>query len=171
MELFLPSLAVIFFVTIVLFMWLPKLTPIIMASLALAMLVVGVYHHWQMFSTEYRLSTWQEQLKLFAPGIFIGVTLLIIIYTILAVFTGGEVPVPSMPNISMPAIATNLVENVKNAVAEAAGAVNEAANATANAVANAVPGMAENEGAKKNNAGAPNNKRGNNVSRSFLEVI
>ena len=166
MELFLPSLAVIFFVTIVLFMWLPKLTPIIMASLALAMLVVGVYHHWQMFSTEYRLSTWQEQLKLFAPGIFIGVTLLIIIYTILAVFTGGEVPVPAMP-----AVATNLVENVKNAVAEAAGAVNEAANATVNAVANAVPGMADNEGAKKNNAGAPNNKRGNNVSRSFLEVI
>lgn len=171
MELFLPSLTVIFFVTIVLFMWLPKLTPIIMASLALAMLVVGVYHHWQMFSTEYRLSTWQEQLKLFAPGIFIGVTLLIIIYTILAVFTGGEVPVPTMPNISMPAIATNLVENVKNAVAEAAGAVNEAANATANAVVNAVPGMAENEGAKKNNAGAANNKRGNNISRSFLEVI
>lgn len=157
MELFLPSLAVIFFVTIVLFMWLPKLTPIIMASLALAMLVVGVYHHWQMFSTEYRLSTWQEQLKLFAPGIFIGVTLLIIIYTILAVFTGGEVPVPSM--------AAAVVENVKNAVAEATNAVADAANAV-------VPGIAENSEAKKNNVGAaPNNKRNNNLSRSFLEVI
>lgn len=158
MELFLPSLAVIFFVTIILFMWLPKLTPIIMAALALALLVVGIYHHWQLFSTEYRLSTWQETLKLFAPGIFIGVTFLFIIYSILAVFTGGEVPVP---NISMPPVAetiTAAVENVKNAVA------------------NVVQGEEETPAAPKNNnknaiAANKNNQKGNNLSRSFLEVI
>ncbi len=159
MEFYLPSLAVFLFVLILLFMVIPKLSPFIMTSLAAVLLAFGIYQHVNMFSSDYRLSTWQESWKLFAPGIFIGAVIVLILYTIITAFSGVEVPVPSMPNVSLPPAETatnavtgalnNITSNITNA---AAAAVNTVANAATNA-ANAA-------------AGAPKNLR-----RSFFEVI
>ena len=59
----------------------PNLSPIILAVLSIALLVFGVYHHYNMFASEYRLSTWQESLKIYAPAIMIGAIIIFIIYS------------------------------------------------------------------------------------------
>lgn len=147
---------------IVLFMIVPKLSPFIMTSLAALLLTFGIYQHVNMFSTEYRLSTWQQSLKLFAPGIFIGAVIILILYTIITAFSGVEVPIPSMPNITLlPAeTATNAVtsalNNISSGLSFASGAASAAVNNLANIATNAANAV----------AGAPKNLR-----RSFFEVI
>lgn len=173
MELYLPSLAVFFFVMIVVFTVLPKMSPLIMAGLSLILLVAGIYNHWQTFSTEYRLSTWQDTLKFYAPGVFIGVVILFVIYGIFAAFTGGEVPIPSLPNVTLPPAdtATNVITSTINtgtsAVVDAASTVANTTSAATNAVANAAS-AATNAIANAATSVANNTK---NLTRSFLEVI
>jgi len=162
MELYLPSLAVFFLVLILLFAVVPRLSPFIMTSLAAVLLAFGIYQHVNMFSSEYRLSTWQESWKLFAPGIFIAAVIVLILYTIITVFSGIEVPVPSMPNVTVPPAetATNAVtstlNNITSGLSNITSNITDAAAAAANTVVNAANAV----------AGAPKNLR-----RSFFEVI
>lgn len=166
MEFYLPSLAVFLFVLILLFAVIPKLSPFIMTSLAAVLLAFGIYQHVNMFSSDYRLSTWQESWKLFAPGIFIGAVIVLILYTIITAFSGVEVPVPSMPNVSLPPAetATNAVtgalNNITSGLSNITSNITNAAAAAANTVANAATNAANAA------AGAPKNLR-----RSFFEVI
>jgi hypothetical protein len=166
MELYLPSLAVFFLVMLIVTFVVPKMTPLIMAVLSLVLLTGGIYHHWQLFSTEYRLSTWQDTLKFYAPGVFIGVVILFVIYGIFATFTGGEVPVPSMPAITMPSpeTATNVITSSINNATQAVGNTTSAITNTAANAVNAVANAATNA----TNAIANGTK---NLTRSFLEVI
>ena len=137
-----------------------------MTSLAAVLLAFGIYQHIHMFSSEYRLSTWQQSWKLFAPGIFIGAVIGLILYTIVTTFSGVEVPVPSMPNITVPPAETatnavtstlnnitsglsNITSNISNTTASTISSITNAATNAANVV-----------------AGAPKNLR-----RSFFEVI
>lgn len=187
MELFLPSLLVFILAIGAVFAIVPRMSPLILTVAALVLLILGVYQHWKTFAAEYRTATWAETLKLYSPGIFIGVAMLFIIITIMSVFGGGAVPVPSMPNLSAQPTAesatnvvtgalntaTNAVSNVTDAVVNAAGnavnVVTNVAGAAANAVANAAgaaTGAVAAAVAPKNNA----NKK-QNVSRSFFEVV
>ena len=187
MEFFIPSLFLFLLVAIVVIGFLPKLSPLILVVLAGLLLVFGVYNHYMMFRDEYKLSTWQDGLKSFAPGIMIAVIILFILYFITSLFTGGQVPIPSMPNVSVanmpPAetatnYLTSTLNNVTSAVANTTSAVankttgffnnigkttnGTKANATANATANTTAGQKNG----KNNA-----NKGNNITRSFLEVL
>ena len=71
MELFLPSILIFLLAMVVVMVLIPQFSPIIIVSLAIALLVGGMYNHFSMFMNEYRQSTWQKTLLLFAPGIFI----------------------------------------------------------------------------------------------------
>lgn len=163
---YLPSLAVFFLVLILLFAVVPTLSPFIMTSLAAVLLAFGIYQHIHMFSSEYRLSTWQQSWKLFAPGVFIGAVIVLILYTIVTAFSGVEVPVPSMPNITVPPAETatnamtsalnNISSGLSNITSNITGAAGAAVNKVANAATNAANAV----------AGAPKNLR-----RSFFEVI
>jgi hypothetical protein len=61
---------------------------------------------------------------MYAPAIMIIVIIIFVIYSIMAFFTGGSVPVPSMPNVEMPTmngLATNLTNSLntaKNTIAD-----------------------------------------------------
>lgn len=170
MELYLPSLAIFFFVIFLLFAVIPKLSPIIIASLSAILLTIGIYHHWSIFKNEYRLSTWQEPLKIYAPGIFMIVVAIFIIYSILISFTGGEVPIPSLPAVPLPPANTigNTVANAINTIGEK---VNNATKAVGEITGNAVNAV-KNAAIKTTNAVANvTNGKENNITRSFLKVV
>ena len=118
MEFFIPGL-LLFLVSIGFTLIIaPRATPLIAAILSIIFLTYGVYQHYRIFAYEYRLSTWQEGVKIYAPAIMIFAIILYIIYGILAFFTGGIVPVPSVPNVELPTMndVTSTISNSLNNV-------------------------------------------------------
>jgi len=167
MELFIPGLSLFFLTIVVTFLIVPRFTPLIIAVLSIIVLVVAIWQHYSMFQDEYRLSTWQESLKVYAPAIMIIAIILFIIYTILSLFTKGAVPIPSVPNISMPSAdsATNQVVQSLTNVANSLGNVSSNIVSSVNSMMgqNVSQGSINQSGSYKNNKG--------NLSRSFLETL
>ena len=132
---------------VVVMVLIPQFSPIIIVSLAIALLVGGMYNHFSMFMNEYRQSTWQKTLLLFAPGIFIIAIFIYLFFAIGAFFTGGKVPVPTLPEMSNPSAdsATNTLTST----------INNTMNATKNML-----GLTENNSKKANNEGSSNNTVG-----------
>lgn len=178
MELFIPSILIFLLAGAVSFIFIPRFTPLLVAILAIVFLTKGVYDHYKMFSAEYRLSTWQEGIKIYAPAIMIGAIIIFIIYTILAVFTKGSVPIPPIPNITPPGEGTitnqvvqslnkvaNTLTNTKNDIVESVNKTINKVNANRGNIMNA---LTNNKGENNTNK---NKGNGNNLSRSFLETI
>ena len=126
------------------------------------------YHHHRLFAAEYRLATWQEGLKLYAPAVMIFAVVLVILYGVLSFFTSGQVPIPSLPSVSLPS-ANSLTNTITNSMETAVNSMNNAlsfkgnGNGNGNSLMNSL-GWNGN----KNNKGS-NNKGG--VTRSFLETV
>ena len=173
MEFFIPSLLIFLVSVTISFILAPRLTPLIIAILSIVLLSYGVYTHYTLFASEYRLSTWPERMKLYAPAIMIGAIIIFIIYSILAFFTRGVVPVPPLPNITIPSpnTATNTIVNSLNTIANSLSntsndilaSINKSINKVNNNRTNILGAITGN-----NNTG---NKNKNNLSRSFLETI
>jgi predicted PurR-regulated permease PerM len=177
MEFFIPGLLLFLLAVVVSFILAPRFTPLVVAVLSIVLLSYGVYDHYKMFAAEYRLSTWQQSLKIYAPAIMIGAIILFIIYAILAFFTKGSVPVPPIPNITAPnensamdnvvqslnKVANGLTNNKNDIVSSVNNTINKANNNRGN-ILNALTG-------NNNGNGGNKNKRNNNLSRSFLETI
>jgi uncharacterized membrane protein (DUF485 family) len=130
-----------------------------------------------MFASEYRQSTWQESLKIYAPAIMIFTILLYIIYTILAFFTSGSVPVPIAPNITEPneSSATNQIVKSLNTITNIF-TNNNTNNKNSNkngSLLNQVTNTVSNTVNKVSNSLGLNNntKRNNKTSRSFVETF
>jgi hypothetical protein len=176
MEFFIPSLLIFLLSVAVSFILAPRLTPLIIAVLSIVLLSYGVYTHYTMFASEYRLSTWPEKMKLYAPAIMIGAIIIFIIYAILAFFTKGAVPVPPIPNITVPSpnTATNTVVSSLNKIANSLtnksndllDTVNKSINKVNANRTSLLPSLLSN-----NEKGENKNKGENNISRSFLETI
>ena len=170
MEFFIPSIFIFLVAIGISFALAPRITPIIVAILSIGLLTFAVHSHYKMFAAEYRLSTWQESLKIYAPAVMLGFTILFIIYAILAVSTGGAIPVPPLPNITAPnenSITSSIVNSLNN-IGNALG------NNKNTNVVNSVNEQINNVNKNRNNlAGLNNQGKGNNngVSRSFLETI
>ena len=169
MEFFIPGLCLFLFSIAITFAIAPKATPIMAAILSIIFLTYGVYQHYKLFAYEYRLSTWQEGLKIYAPAIMFLAIILFIIYGILAFFTGGVVPVPSIPNVNLPSVndvtsqITNSINNVTESITNTANNMVSLNNSNkGNSVVNSIA----------NSLGLNNkNKKNNNLSRSFLETV
>jgi len=178
MEFFIPGLLLFLVSILVIFLVIPKFTPLIVAILSIAFLSYGVYDHYKMFASEYRLSTWQESLKIYAPAIMIITILLYIVYAILAFFTSGSVPVPLAPNIVQPnessvtnqiAKSLNKVTNVftgnntNNKNAKNGSLLNQVTNTLNNSLNTVTNSLGLTNNAKRNNNNKP--------SRSFVETF
>lgn len=176
MEFFIPGLLLFLVSIAVSFAIAPRFTPLVVALLSIAFLTYGVYNHYKMFAAEYRLSTWQESLKIYAPAIMIAAIIIFIIYAILAFFTKGSVPVPSIPTVTEP--------NNNSATSQIVNSLNKVGNLfTSNKNTNVIDNVNNkinnvnknrnnilNANANKGNNDL-NNKKNNNISRSFLETI
>jgi predicted PurR-regulated permease PerM len=177
MEFFIPGLLLFLVSILVTFLVIPRFTPLIVAILSIAFLSYGVYDHYKMFASEYRLSTWQESLKVYAPAIMIITILLYIIYAILAFFTSGSVPVPLAPSITEPneSSVTNQITKSLNKVANVfTGNNNTNRNAKNGSLLNQVTNTLNNTmNTVTNSLGLTNNARRNNnkPSRSFVETF
>lgn len=178
MELFLPSLFIFLIATIIIVFLLPKFSPILILSFCVILLILGVYHHFKLFHNEYAQSTWQDQLKLFAPGIMLTVIIIYVLFSILTFFTGGKVPVPTVPDIELPPAntATNMVTSTINNVLQTVTPNTMKTNGNANQPKNNGTNNGTNKGnniTKLNNETGTNNKNqpNENVTRSFLATI
>jgi len=164
MEFFLPGLLLFIIAILIVFFLVPKATPMIAAILAIVFLVYGIHEHRQLFASEYQLSTWQDQLKIYSPALMIIAIILFIIYSMLSFFTIGFVPIPDMPNITLPTVGS-----ITNSIAET---VNNAAKSVQNASMNL---LSNNTGNRNNRNNRNNNKSifgtSSNVSKSFVETI
>ena len=107
MEFVIPGLTIFLIALAVAFFLAPRATPLIAAILSIVLLTYGVYDHYSLFAGEYKLSTWQDGLKIYAPFLMIGMILVFCIYGMVAFFTNGSVPVPAMPSMpSMPSLSS-----------------------------------------------------------------
>jgi predicted PurR-regulated permease PerM len=173
MEFFIPSLLLFLLAIGITFVIAPRFTPLVAALLSIGFLTFGVYQHYKMFASEYRLSTWQQGLKVYAPALMIAAIIIFIIYAILAFFTKGSVPVPSIPNITEPNNNT-----VTNQVIQSLNKVGNMVNNKANDVIENINNTINNVNKNRTNLLGTNNSNGNtnkknngNLSRSFLETI
>lgn len=176
MEFFLPGL-LLFLISLAITAFIaPKATPAMAAILSAVFLTYGVYHHHKLFAAEYRLSTWQEGLKIYAPAIMILAVLLVVFYGILAFFTAGKVPIPALPNVSLPSSdsmtysLTNSMESIGNSFTNSLNSLSSVANNNATSLMNSLGnslGLNQKNQANKNQ----NQKNKGNISRSFLETV
>ena len=139
MEFFIPGLLIFLVAISIAIIIVPQITPMIAAVFAILFLAYGVYDHYLLFAPEYRLSTWQDGIKIYAPFIMLAGIILFVIYFIFAFFTGGEVPVPKIEMPAMPEMPTfNAIKNRMN------NAVNNVRNNTNTKSENTKPANANN---------------------------
>lgn len=165
MQLFLPSILVLLIAILIVVLVIPRFSPLIIVIISAILLAAGTYHHFTVFMNEYKQSTWQQSLVLFAPGIIITGIILYLFVAIASMFSGGSVPVPSMPAMDLPpaSTATNPVTAALNSTMSAVNSVAKSVSSAANSAINSViPTNGKNSNGK-NNSGGP--------TRSFLATV
>ena len=128
----------------------------ILALLSVALLAVGIYHHYSLFKGEYAYSTWLDQFKPYAGIVMISLIVLISIFYMIGLFGGGA-PAPSVNN--------SIMENLPSANT-ATNMLTEGINNSIRAVNNLF--NAKNNG-KKNNGGLMENLT-NSAVETFSNV-
>ena len=165
MEFFIPGVLLFLVAIVIVMVVLPKAGPLITAILAIVFLLYGINDHYAMFASEYRLSTWQDSIKVYAPAIMIIATIIYVIYAILAFFTTGNVPVPTVPDILVPS-PNSTTGSIMSSIGNVTNSIkNKANNFISNNNGN------RNNGSLFGNFGNNSNRRNNNVSRSFVETF
>ena len=136
MEFFLPSILFLLVACGIVFFVIPRFGPLVLAGISLILLILGIYNHYSLFQTEYRLSTWQSGMIGYAPFIMIGgLVLAIILYLLYLSPVGGanaNIRSPAFSPIAEntlrlppPGTATNgLTEGIGNLMRKAAEAAN-----------------------------------------------
>lgn len=151
MELFLPGIATLLIIGLIVFLVLPRLGAPVLAALSVVLLAYGIYNHIQLFSSEYRFSTWQDRLKDYGSFIIVGALILgILLYMGFLYATQGASALPAS-NVPV-ANAAEVVNTATNAV-----------NAVTNTVTNAVEGVTNALGitnTDRRNNGANQNRQG-----------
>jgi len=176
MEFFIPGLSIFLLAVVCAIVFAPKATPMVAAILSLLFLTYGVYDHYRMFLPEYRLSTWQQTFSMYSPYLMIGAIILYVIFSMIAFFTGGTVPIPSLPNVEIPQMpaVTNTTNQLSKSLNTAVNSISDSANNlmestvnTGNSLLNSLNNSLNNSLGLNNN----NNKRNGNLSRSALETL
>jgi len=167
MELFLPSILISILAILVVILLIPKFSPLIIVVIAAILLYVATTQHLNMFWDEYKQSTWQQNLKLFAPGIMIAAVVIFVLYGILSFFSTGVVPIPSMPSMEMPNAST-ATNPVTAAINTAMNTVNDVATTAANAVSNLTSNNTVKRNNQNNNGTRKMNNNNSGPSRSYL---
>ena len=112
MEIFLPSLLVIFVSGLIFYFLLPKMSLHVLGLTSVALCVLGVYQHYKTFPYEYNMSHGRQLLMDYAPFIALLLTILALIMGALNMVGGsgggggyGGNFLPTMPSMpSMPSM-------------------------------------------------------------------
>jgi len=142
MELFIPSILALVIAAVIVMFVLPRLSSVILGSLALVFVIIAAYQHYNFFYTEYRQSTWQMPLVEYAPYLLLGGLVLFLIF-----FSINFIGTSTNAQAAAPLVAMNAAVNrVANQAPTVAGVTNAVANA-ANTALKAV-GLGANNAAK-----------------------
>lgn len=151
MEFFLPGLLLFLVAILCTYFLAPHVTPMVAAILSMAFLLYGVYDHSRLFASEYRLSTWQETLKIYSPFLMVGAIILYLIFGMVSIFSGVSVPSVSMPNVSLPSVSLpnvslpNMSSTLNSATNQLSRSYNNVTQSLTNA-ANTISNTASNVG-------------------------
>jgi len=130
MELFIPSILALVIAAVIVMFVLPRLSSVVLGSLALVFVIVAAYQHYNFFYTEYRQSTWQMPLVEYAPYLLLGGLVLFLIF-----FSINFIGTSTTAQAAAPLVAMNAaVERVANQAPTVAGLKNAVTNATNNAL-------------------------------------
>lgn len=124
MEIFIPGLIIMLLAAFFIFLVLPRMGPMVLGIVSLVALVAAGVHHYNMFHSEYALSTWQYGLAAYAPWVVLGLALLFIVASLFFVFGGSENRAAVLNAVSTP------MEAIQNAVSGSANAMPSANTAT-----------------------------------------
>lgn len=171
MEIFLSSMAFLLIIALIVFLVVPRLGATVLVGLSLVLLIGCLYSHYTLFSSEYRLSTWQERLKWMAPTVmYAALGLGVVVY--LGSLFNGKSNASLLPTTNLPNGPANSVTEVINNTAKAANVVVnntvEAINDTVNTVNNTLGLNTKSNrtsNALSNLGGLLNTPRQNNVNR------
>jgi len=111
MEFYIPSLLIMLFAGIVIVIFLPKLSSMVLLILSTLLLIWGVSNHFTIFSDEYRNMNWANTATAAAPYLMLFLVIILAIGYIFLLFTSGEdqtIQPPSM-RIPPPDTATNML--------------------------------------------------------------
>jgi len=162
MELFLPSILVIIFAALVIMILIPNFSPLIIVILSAVLLTASTYQHFQFFWNEYQQSTWQTNLKIFAPGIIIAAVFLYIFVVGGSYIASGTLP--QMPAMELPPAST-ATNSVTSAINNSMNVISNATSSVANSITNSGSAVANTLGL---NAGSNNNAKRNNKNNNSI---
>jgi hypothetical protein len=170
MELFLPSILVIIFAALVIMIVLPRFSPLVIVIVSAILLTASTYQHFQLFWHEYRESSWQASLKIFAPGIIIAAVFLYIFIMGGSFLTGKSNA--SMPSMELPSAST-ATNPLTSALNSTISAVSDGASAVSSAVSGAASSITSTLGLSSANQSRRNNTRQANKgpTTSTLAII
>lgn len=134
MEFFIPGIAALIFASVIAFFVVPKLgTPIILV-ISIALLAYGFKSHMDLFESEYRYSTWQDQFKKLGPYALVGAMLFFVLLYVGFLYVSGDSSMTSPTNVSIPSLpsaesATNpFTSMINNTLRSANNAANKGFN-------------------------------------------
>jgi len=163
MELFIPSIAVLFFGALICFFVLPRMSPYVLGILCLAMFGLGVWQHYSMFPYEYRTSMFTDLLQQYSGFVMLLAIIFVGIFITLMFRTPGSNSPTSntiIPEIKMPTVFSK--NNSKSLF-------NLSGNSSNTGVSGAIGTAVENVSKGVTNLMKPLNRTGSNnlVSPSF----
>ena len=130
MELFIPSILALVIAAVIVMFVLPRLSSVVLGSLALVFVIIAAYQHYNFFYTEYRQSTWQMPLLQYAPYLLLGGLVLFLIF-----FSINFIGTSTTAQAAAPLMAMNAaVERVANQAPTVAGVTSAVTNAANNAL-------------------------------------
>jgi len=111
MEFFLPSILLMIFAAAVVFAVVPKMTPLLLAVVAVLCLVIAVYNHYSLFKNEYKIMSWADTASQVSPYLISGLVIILVVGYLLYLTGSGKKVTLQMPsaNIPPPQTATNYV--------------------------------------------------------------
>ena len=136
---FLPSVFLMLVAYLFTITFIPKLSHLVILVGAIAFIAITVFNHYSMFSNEYKIMSWADTAKQFAPTVMV-ISIIVLMGGYIMYISGGKgtanLPMPPA-NIPPPETATNFVTNAIGQGLVAAGATN--VNRSPNNVRNNVP--------------------------------
>jgi hypothetical protein len=168
MEFFLPSILFLLVACGIVFFVIPRFGPLVLAIVSLILLGLGVYNHYSLFQTEYRLSTWQFGAVAYAPYIMIGALVLsIILYLFYLAPVGSNSNNGGVPSMNLPSAesATNpITSGINTVMRQATNFVNGENKSNGNGNKTNQEGIFGSNVERPGNNRLGNNRSGNNRS-------
>jgi hypothetical protein len=96
----------------------------VLAIICLIALIAAGFHHFNMFYSEYTLSTWQNNLVAYAPWVVLGVSFVFIISAVMYMFADSDT------KAMIPDVIKSPIEQIQEGVENAAAIMPSAASAT-----------------------------------------